>query len=219
MAGVWQPCWAGHGERGLPSFCFIPSGKFVSSGMTAASREQPCRMLKVSVLQAQPLANPKAPLHLQGTPNSAQAGREVEQAGGRRWHSCPRGSRAGDLRGQLGRRLCRKHGQSICSKEVVPHLSLVPAAGAWEQPDPQGPQKGQQRWSKEATGAGQVLGHWGLPSAWGWGPAQLRHPGLGDKTVWGSAGTRRNADSGLCGRAGPSSQLPVASCQAQHPAI
>lgn len=108
--------------------------------------------------------------------------------------TAPPGSRAGDTRGQLGLRLCRKCRQSTRGGEAVPHLSPVLAAGAREQWDPQGPSKGsglggQQGWSKEAVGAGRVphILPWGLLSAQGWGPAQLRHPRQGG---WESFGVR-----------------------------
>lgn len=69
---------------------------------------------------------------LPGDPNSARATGEGGQAGEGRWHGCSRGSRAWDMCGQMGRKLSRKRGQSICGGDVVPHISPVPAAGARE---------------------------------------------------------------------------------------
>lgn len=85
MAGVWQPCWGGHRERGLPNFCFIPSGGFVSSDVTATSREQPCEMLRGSALWARPPANPGASLCSQGTqtvPKPREKGDRLGRGGG-----------------------------------------------------------------------------------------------------------------------------------------
>jgi len=65
--------------RGLPNFCFTPSGGFASAGVTAASREQPRETLRGSVLRARPLANPRAPLCPQGT----QTVHKLEEEGDR----------------------------------------------------------------------------------------------------------------------------------------
>lgn len=77
-----QPRWGGHGEQGLPNFCFIPCGGFVSSDTNAASWEQPCDALQGSELWANPRAALQIPLHKAG-----EEGDRLGRGGGMRKQS------------------------------------------------------------------------------------------------------------------------------------
>lgn len=70
---VGDPCWGVHGEWGLPSFCFVPSSGFVSSG---CDRSQPgAAMWGAAGLSAAGTAPGRAwgTPATTGDPNSAQA--------------------------------------------------------------------------------------------------------------------------------------------------
>lgn len=187
MAGVWQPRRGGHGERGLPNFCFISSGGFASSGMTTARPEQPCETLRGSVLRAQPPANPGVPLHPQGTQMVPKLGEKGDRLG-REVAQLPRGSSW--VRGCAG-----SMGRASVMERLYP---TSPPCWLWElrsSRTPRDPQRAQVWVAKRdkarrlprARGVPRVL-PWGLLSAGDWGPAQLHHPGWGGQDNFGGTG-------------------------------
>lgn len=127
--------------------------RFLSSGVTAASREQPCEMLQGLVGTAS--GKPPVPA---GEPNGRGTGWGGEEA------RLPQGKQSQGRVGAAGSEAVQEAQAERASmaERSLPHLSLVPAAAALEQPDPRRPQRAQV-WRANRDGARSSPGPGGCP--------------------------------------------------------